>query len=78
MQSASFVPGDTITITWQIDDSVVLTSAATGSFDRSYSLLFRTVAPTLGSGDVNGDGSVDILDVSLTRRALAGLPITLD
>ena len=28
--------------------------------------------------DVNGDGSVDILDVSLTRRALAGLAITFD
>lgn len=32
----------------------------------------HALAPTLGSGDVNGDGSVDILDVSLTRRALVG------
>ena len=38
-------------------------------------LISGTAPPTLGNGDVDGDGSTNIADVSILRRALAGLAV---
>jgi hypothetical protein len=74
---AQFVSSDTIRLSVWFSVGKRIDAGTLGSFLNSFELRFRTVAPMLGSGDVNGDGSVDILDVSLMRRALAGLPVAL-
>jgi len=44
-----------------------------GAFAASAELVLRVPTPTIGTGDVNGDRNLDLLDVTLIRRALAGL-----
>jgi hypothetical protein len=44
-----------------------------GPFTTSAELVFRVPTPTIGTGDVNGDRFVDLLDSTLLRRRLAGL-----
>jgi hypothetical protein len=67
--------GDTIRVPeFNVGASAGSVGQQTGPFSGSFSVRFRTSAPTLGTGDVNGDSTVDVLDVTLIRRGLAGLP----
>jgi hypothetical protein len=69
--------GDTLRITrFVISSSTESIGQQVGTWSASFSIRFRTSAVTIGTGDVNGDGLVDVLDVTLIRRALAGLPPT--
>lgn len=67
------LPGDTARIPIKIAFHLRHT-AGSGSFSDSVAVAFRRAATTVGNGDVNGDGQVNVLDTTLTRRALAGLP----
>jgi len=35
----------------------------------------KSSAPAIGNGDMNGDHVVDILDTTILRRLIAGLPV---
>jgi hypothetical protein len=47
--------------------------ASTGAFATTAELRLRAPTPTIGTGDVNGDRFVDLLDSTLLRRRLAGV-----
>ena len=69
----SYPAGDTVRIHLAAILEPTLT-AASGTFDESFRVAFRTSAPAIGNGDLNGDRSVDIVDSAILRRKLAGLP----
>jgi hypothetical protein len=71
VQPHEFLAGDTVHL--PIVAHALVTNPG-GAFSGSFRVAFRTAAITLGSGDVNGDGGVNVLDVTLLRRAIAGLP----
>lgn len=69
------LPGDdTVRLEFTIWPNATSSGQNPGSFAGNFSVRFRASAPTLGTADVNGDGAVDVLDVTLIRRGLAGLP----
>ena len=67
--------GENLRIHFQFWPSNEAAAATNGSF--SYTLRFRALVPPLeaGAADVNGDGAVDVLDVAVLRRVIAGLPV---
>ena len=67
--------GDTIRLTVVINGQRNIDEGQTSSFlkTRRFRLLTRT--PAIGSGDMNGDSEVNIVDVTILRRLLAGLPV---
>jgi hypothetical protein len=69
----SFIAGDTVRLPLLLSLEFQYSGSADGFLD-SINVELRTAPPTLGSGDVNGDRKVDLLDVTFLRRRLAGLP----
>ncbi len=70
---AAFPAGDYVLFSLYVPITVELVGGSL--FDDSFKITFRTTTPAIGSGDMNGDHSVNILDSTLLRRLLAGLPI---
>jgi hypothetical protein len=66
--------GDTIRLEFTIWPNAASAVQQPGSFAGSFGVRLRASAPTIGTADVNGDSVVDVLDVTLIRRGLAGLP----
>ena len=55
---------------------IELKSQSAGGQTSFESLLeFFTVPNAPGTGDLNGDGATDIVDVAVLRRLLVGLPV---
>ena len=73
MYRSVFAAPDTITLVFGLRSSPRILSPALGSYSQSHELQFAVPLPNLGSGDLNGDGVVDIVDSTLLRRSLAGL-----
>lgn len=67
--------GDTIQLTLSISQGSDVPSGVIGGFESSYRIRFRTRQPTIGTGDINGDGSFNVVDVTILRRILAGDPV---
>jgi len=70
----SYPAGDTVRLHLEIFVSLSLQSSL-GSFDDSFTVTVKSSAPAIGNGDMNGDHAVDILDATILRRQIAGLPV---
>lgn len=62
------------TVRLVIPFACALLSREPGVFHSRTSFRFRVPTPSVGMGDLNGDNNVDLLDSTLLRRSLAGLP----
>jgi hypothetical protein len=49
----------------------------TGTFSHTGRLEFLAPPPAIASGDANGDGVFDLVDIAIWQRKLAGLPVEL-
>ena len=65
--------GDSVQISLHLTGSWLI--AGLGAYSSSGEFRFQTATPTIGTGDMNGDSNVDILDSTILRRLLAGLPL---
>lgn len=68
-----FPAGDRVVVSLVVDVRIELTSAL-GSFDDTVTLSLLSLTSAMGSGDLDGNGAVNIVDSTILRQRLAGFP----
>ena len=68
------IAGDGVSFTLRIALTRLIDPGETGTFQDSFKLQLLVPPPAIGTGDINGDFLFDVVDVTILRRLLAGLP----